>query len=262
MVHADDSALAWLASGARILGGGGRHPGALAHLRPIDTSAADHYGVSSGTIGWLSEIVPLVYVFLALPAGRLLDLHFRPTLAMGAALLAAGAVVRLGGPTFAWALAGQALVAASQPFVLGAVAKLAGDYLPEEQRPAGIAIGASAGFAGMLFALLAGPTIGGHGQIERLLGVEAAIAVVSALALVWALRKPGPEEIATQSAPVRRGLVGALWSLPDIRAMARLVFVGFGIFTALMTWLQVMLEPAGISERRPGSCCSRCSWSG
>lgn len=36
---------------------------------PIDTSAAHRYGLSSGTIGWLSEIVPFVYIFLALPGG-------------------------------------------------------------------------------------------------------------------------------------------------------------------------------------------------
>ena len=46
-------------------------------------------------------------------------------------------VVRLGGETFAWAMAGQVMVAVAQPLVLSAVSKLAGEYLPVEQRARG-----------------------------------------------------------------------------------------------------------------------------
>ena len=73
----------------------------------ITTGAAKRYGVSVGAIGWLAEIFPLLYVVLAIPAGALLDRWFRPSLAIGGVLVAAGGLVRLGGLTFAWALAGQ-----------------------------------------------------------------------------------------------------------------------------------------------------------
>ena len=135
----------------------------------ITTESAKHYGVSVGAVGWLAEIFPLLYVVLALPAGMLLDRWFRPALAASGLLVAAGGLVRLGGDSYAWALAGQTLVALAQPLVLSAVSKLAGHYLPAGERPAGIAVGAAAGFVGMLVALLMGPTIGAHGQIERLL---------------------------------------------------------------------------------------------
>ena len=36
---------------------------------PLTTDAAHHYGVSTGAIGWLAEIFPLLYVALALPMG-------------------------------------------------------------------------------------------------------------------------------------------------------------------------------------------------
>ncbi|MET0557230.1 MAG: MFS transporter [Solirubrobacterales bacterium] len=253
---------------------------------PIDTASARHYGVSKEAIGWLAEIFPLLYVVLALPAGRLLDWRFRPVLAAGGGLVAAGGLLRLGGPTFAWALAGQTAVAVAQPVVLNAVGKLAADYLPERQRPTGIAAGAGAGFAGMLVALLLGPTLGGDGHIERLLIVEAAIALTSALALGLALRAPAPGELgelsgeepvlppgspvplgpgkssgkvplpsggAAMSAGVEPGAVRELWALPAMRTMACLVFVGFGVFIALTTWLQTLLEPAGVSEQGAGA---------
>ncbi len=219
---------------------------------PIDTAAARHYGVSTGAIGWLAEIFPLLYVVLALPAGRLLDAGFRPALAGGGALVALGGALRLGGQTFAWAMAGQAAVAVAQPLVLNAVGKLAADYLPEEERAAGIAVGAGAGFAGMLVALLLGPTLGAHGHIVRLLVVEAVLAAAAAALLAWQLRAPAPNE-GGESAAVAGHAVRRLWSLPRMRNMAGLVFIGFGVFVALTTWLQTLLEPAGVSEQGAGA---------
>ncbi len=103
----------------------------------ITTETARRYGVSVGAVGWLAEIFPLLYVALAIPAGILLDRWFRPALAAGGALVALGGLVRLGGETFAWAMAGQVLVAVAQPVVLSGVSKLAGEYLPAEQRASG-----------------------------------------------------------------------------------------------------------------------------
>src|SRR5206468_6677925 len=115
----------------------------------ITDQTAARYGVSTSAVGWLSEIFPLLYVVLAIPAGILLDLWFRPVLAVGGLLVALGGLVRLGGVTFGWALAGQILVALAQPIVLSAVGKLAGAYLPHRHRATGIAVGSAGSFVGM-----------------------------------------------------------------------------------------------------------------
>jgi predicted MFS family arabinose efflux permease len=216
----------------------------------ITTETARHYGVSVGAVGWLAEIFPLLYVVLAIPAGILLDRWFRPVLAAGGGLVALGGVVRLGGDTFAWAIAGQTLVAIAQPVVLSAVSKLAGEYLPPDQRAAGISLGSAAGFVGMLIALLLGPTLGAHGQLERLLVVEAALAVIPAVALTFALRRPGQES--AEHAAIEGSAVHSLWAIESIRTLCGLVFVGFGIFVALATWLQTLLAPSGVSEAEAG----------
>jgi predicted MFS family arabinose efflux permease len=216
----------------------------------ITTETADRYGVSVGAVGWLAEIFPLLYVVLALPAGALLDRWFRPALAASGGLVATGAVVRLGGETFAWALAGQTLVAIAQPVVLSAISKLAGQYLPVEQRAAGIAVASGAGFVGMLLALLLGPTVGAHGDLERLLVLEAAIGVTTGLALALAMLAPGHAR--DEHAAIEGNAARALWSLPIMRVLCRLVFVGFGIFIALATWLQTLVHPSGISEATAG----------
>lgn len=221
----------------------------------ITTESARHYGVSAGAIGWLAEIFPLLYVVLAIPAGILLDRWFRPVLAGGGALVAAGGLIRLGGDAFAWALAGQAAVAVAQPVVLSAVSKLAAEYLPARERPAGIALGSAGGFVGMVVALILGPTVGGHGQIERLLALEAVLALAPAVLLAFALRRPvlsvdagGAQE----HAAIASGVARRLWGMGQMRTLCGLVFVGFGVFVALATWLQTLLAPAGVSETTAG----------
>ncbi len=218
----------------------------------ITTESARHYGVSVGAIGWLAEIFPLLYVVLAIPAGLLLDRWFRPALALGGGLVALGGFVRLGGNTFAWAMAGQILVAVAQPVVLSAVSKLAGEYLPVDQRPTGIAVGSAGSFVGMLLALLLGPTLGAHGQIERLLAIEAVLALIPALALAFVLRRRRPAYRSDEHAAIEGSAARALWRQPSMRILCGLVFVGFGIFVALATWLQTLLAPAGVSETTAG----------
>ncbi len=216
----------------------------------ITTETARRYGVSVSAVGWLAEIFPLLYVVLAIPAGILLDRWFAPALAAGGALVALGGLVCLGGETFAWAMAGQVMVAIAQPIVLSAVSKLAGEYLPADQRATGIAVGSAGSFVGMLLALVLGPTLGAHGQLERLLVLEAILAVIPAVALAVVLRRPGHQS--EEHAAIEGSAARALWALPSMRTLCGLVFVGFGIFVALATWLQTLLHPAGVSEATAG----------
>jgi predicted MFS family arabinose efflux permease len=216
---------------------------------PITTPSAHHYGVSSDDIGWLAEIFPLLYVLLAVPAASLLDRWFRPTLAIGAMLTAVGGVVRLGGDTFAWALAGQVLIAVAQPLILNAVTGLASGYLSARSRPAGIAIGSAGIFLGMLLSLALGSAIGGA-HLHTLLVIDAAfgVATTAAMMVVFA-RSPGLEVSGDVTGMF--GL-GTVWREPGIRRLATVSFIGFGLFVALTTWLQTLLKPAGISASTAG----------
>jgi predicted MFS family arabinose efflux permease len=217
---------------------------------PITTETAHRYGVSVSAIGWLSEIFPLLYVLLAIPAGVLLDRWFRPSLALSGAVVAVGGLLRLGGETFAWALAGQVLVALAQPVVMSAVSKLAGEYLPAHERANGIALASAAGFVGMLIALLLGPALGAS-HLMLLLSIEAGLASLAAAWLALALRREGAP--ALERVAIERGVALSLWRRPEMRTLSMLAFLGFGAFVALATWLQTLLHPAGVSETLAGA---------
>ena len=143
---------------------------------PITTDTAEHFGVSENAVGWLTQVFPLLYVLLAIPAGMALDRVFRPALLAGAWLTVLGGLVRLG-DTYALALAGQILVAIAQPLILNAVTKVAVSSLPERQRANGIALGSAGIFAGTALALPLGPALArrgvAHASARRRCGVRA-----------------------------------------------------------------------------------------
>jgi predicted MFS family arabinose efflux permease len=217
---------------------------------PITTATAHHFHVSESAVGWLSEVFPLIYVLLAIPAGMLLDRWFRSSLIAGATLTAVGGLVRLGGQSFEWALAGQVLVAFGQPFVLNAITKLASEYLPSEKRPDGISYGSAGIFGGMLLGLGLGPALASAGDLHTLLLVNSAYAIVALFALSLALRVPGHSSEAVDALPA--GGLRMVWEDRLIRNLAGVSFLGFGVFVAVTTWLQALLSPDGISSDTAG----------
>lgn len=229
---------------------------------PISTGAAEAYGTTESTIAWLANVYPILYFLLAIPAGWLLDRSPRPALLTGAVLVGLGGVVRAIDPTSLTAgLAGQVLVALAQPILLNGLVLVAHQHLPPEQRPAGIALGTVGFFVGifagylMPLALVPGvglqrPTdpldvLGSIVDLHTLLRVQAAIGVVGVLWMLWTLRHP------LAAADEVRGTHGTealrtVWRNRSMRTVAVLAFGGFGVFGALLTVLQPLLEPRGI----------------
>ncbi|GAA1697023.1 hypothetical protein GCM10009745_49000 [Kribbella yunnanensis] len=215
----------------------------------VTTVAATHYNVSETAIGWLAQVFPLLYVVLSIPCGLALDRWFRPALLAGALLTALGALVRLGGDHFAWLLAGQLIASIAQPLVLNAVTGITGRYLEEKDRPTGIAIGTASIFAGMVLAFLLSAVFPTAASLHTMLLITAAFCVLSTLFLAATLRTPGPHAPAAPAVP--QAIFTALrtaWSDPLIRRLCVLAVFPFGVFVALSTFAQPLLEPAGVTS--------------
>ncbi|ROR45787.1 MFS transporter [Kitasatospora cineracea] len=222
---------------------------------PVTQDAARHFGVPVGEIGWLSQVFPLVYVLLAIPAGLALDRFLRPALVLGAVLTAAGAFLRLVADDFTWAFTGQAVAAVGQPFVLNAIPGLAVGYLAERHRAAGVAAASSATFAGMVVGYLLGACLPGEGNIRTLTFVTALVALDAGVCLVAALRlRPyaGHGSVpAAGGAGVDRALRVAFGNR-HVRRLCAVAVIPMGTFIALATFVQPLLAPAGVSEPTAG----------
>lgn len=215
---------------------------------PVTTDAARHYGVSEGAVGWLAELFPFLYVLLAVPAGRLIDRRLRTWLAVGALLTAAGGLLRLAGDAYLSVLAGQVLVAVAQPLILNAVTAVSSSYLATRHRAGGIAVSSAGIFAGMVLALGLGALLGVH-RLTALLAVQGTLAAAAAVALCLTLRAPAQLAVpAGPAVPVRAVLADR-----PLRLLIGLVCLGFGVFIALTTWLQALLDPAGVSSGTAGA---------
>jgi len=221
----------------------------------VTTVAASRYGVSESAIGWLAQVFPLLYVVLAIPCGLILDRWFRAGLIAGAVLTAIGAVVRLIGDDFGWLLTGQIIASIAQPLVLNAVTGITGRYLSPRDRPTGIAVGTASIFAGMVIAFLLSAIFTTSSELPAMLAVTAVFCVLAALALIIAVRNQDAFEGPRQQpdrvrADPRPDVVGALrvaWGDPLIRRLCVLAIFPFGVFVAMSTFAQALLEPAGVS---------------
>lgn len=225
----------------------------VVNYAPVTGDAARHFGVSITAIGWLSQVFPLVYVLLAIPAGLALDRFFRPALITGAVLTACGAMLRLVADDYMWTLIGQIVAAVGQPFVLNAIPGLAVSYLAVKDRAVGIAVASSATFGGMVVGYLLGAFLPGERNIHALTVVTALLAMDAGLCLLGALRfaRPvgGPESMrVTGGLRTFRAAFGNRY----LRRLCAVVAIPMGTFTALATFVQPLLEPAGVSESAAG----------
>ncbi len=214
---------------------------------PVTTRAADALGVSDGAIGDLAVVNPVLYVLLAIPAGRWADRRFGLALSTGAGLTAVGALLRAVKPdSYGWVLAGQLVLSAGQPLVLNATTKVAARWFPATERTRAIAVGSGAQFLGILVAATtAGPLLDAGG-LSLLLSAYAAFATAGALALVVTLALV-PPAFAPDAGPAP----SLSWLRHDrlLLKLAAMLFVGVGLFNALATWLDPILEDLGM----PGS---------
>ena len=209
---------------------------------PITTQTHRIMGVSQGAVGDLAVIFPLMYVILALPAGRWLDTGFGRALGLGAVLTGAGALLRLAGPSsYGWAVAGQFVIAAGQPFVLNAITKVAARYFPAKERTVAVSIGSVALFIGILAAVLTGEPLLHAGGLTLLLWVQAIVAVLAAAWVLAAVRVPAAFPGDPSVAVSLRWLRGDRF----IWLLAGLLFVGMGVFNAVATWLDSILTHFG-----------------
>ena len=211
----------------------------------VDTRSAAAMHVSVGLVGDLAAVFPLVYIVLALPTGRWLDRRFTHALGTGAVLTAAGALVRLVDPhSFAWQLAGQAVISAGQPLVLNSINKVAARYFAPAERATAISIGTAALFAGILSAVLMAAPLVDAGGLALLLRVQAVLAVVGGALMLVALRVPAAYPDDPSAA------VSLRWLLHDrfMWTLAALVFIGMGTYNAVATWLQPILDHFGEGE--------------
>jgi predicted MFS family arabinose efflux permease len=205
------------------------------------------YGVTAFDISLLSLVWPLIFVITAIPVGIFIDKKgFKISVSIGAVFLAVFSIIRIFSAipeyNFLILLISQSGAAISQPFIFGSITKLSASCFPKNEQGISTGLGTIGLFLGMMVALAVTPIIFLSYGITSLLIIYAYISCAAAFFFI-VLAKEG--DITSKIDIVSAFTLKDLWSLSKLKPFLILefgFFVVVGGFTALMTWLEQMLN--------------------
>ncbi|HVN33066.1 MAG TPA: MFS transporter [Thermoanaerobaculaceae bacterium] len=222
---------------------------------PITVEAARFYGTSDTMIGLLSMSFMIVYILIVIPSAWAIDTWgLRAAVGLGAGLTAVFALTRgLFAGSFPLLLASQVGLAIGQPFILGAITKVAARWFPVRERATATGLGTLALYLGILVAMgLTPPLTIRYGMRSMLLiyGVAAAVATI----LFFALLRERPPTPAghDERALMLDGLKQMLRQRDFVLLMA-IFFVGMGVFNGVSTWIETIIRPRGFTIAQAGT---------
>ena len=205
-------------------------------------------------IGLLSMSFMIVYILMFLPAAWAIDTWgFKAAVGLGAFLTGFFGLARgLFASNFTVVFIAQIGLAVGQPFVLGAITKLAARWFPARERATAAGLGTLALYLGPLAAMLLSPYIVLRWGLVRMLrdfGYAGAVAAI--LFLVLTREHPPTPAGADERALMLDGLKSML-RRSDFRRLLLIFFVGLGLFNAVSTWIEDIVRPRGFSIAQAG----------
>ncbi len=224
---------------------------------PITGDAASFYGVSDLSIGLLSMVFMIVYIFVSLPASWVIDTYgIRVAVGIGAALTGIFGLLRgVFAADYTLVLVSQIGIAVGQPFILNAITKVAARWFAIEERATASGLGSLAMYVGIFLGLALTP----HLTIEFGMGgmlVAYGIAAVVAAVVFFALAKERPPTPPCSADQEERSLMldGLKQTLRKGQFILLMVifFIGLGVFNAVTTWIEDILRPRGFSITQAG----------
>jgi sugar phosphate permease len=222
--------------------------------KPIMTTI---FNVTESDVGFLSMVWPLLFIPVSIPAGILIDRKgFKFGVSIGASIMAIFSVLRIfSGKDFTLLLIFQLCAALGQPFVFNAISKLVTLWFPFEERALATGIGIMGQYIGMIIAMMLTPflvPISDIGLLTNMLVIYAAISVISAILFIALAReKPKSAQLETSTEEAKASIsfkdIKRFFGKKDFMILEALFFIGVGLFTALLTWLETILNTQGLS---------------
>lgn len=223
----------------------------------ITTDAMQYYGVSELSIGLLSLIFMVVYIFASFPASWVIDTYgIRVGVGIGAVLTGVFGLVRgLMGHSYTWVLVAQIAIAVGQPFILNAVTTIAARWFPINERATASGIGSLAIYLGILLGLVLTPYLAARSGIAGMLTAYGIASLVAMLVFFLFARERPPSPPCPPDQEARSLVLDGLTSMirqRDFIMLMVIFFVGLGVFNAITTWIEQILTPNGFTAIQAG----------
>ena len=224
---------------------------------PISSMAQSFYGVSSLSIDMLSMSYMIMFIIFSIPASWVVDkFGYRHSLIIGALLTAVFGVVRaVFADNFAVIMFAQFMIAVGQPFLLNISTKVPANWFPANERSTAAGILTMAQYAGFAAPMLLSPVLAEAKGIPYVLKVFAVIAVISAvICIVFTREKPkvAPPGPLAPKEDLSLSSIRKLFSNRAYLSVLAVCFISIGIFNTVLTVLEAILLPQGISSADAG----------
>ncbi len=217
------------------------------NFAPILLEVQARYAVDEFTASLLILPFPLLYVFLSIPAGRLIDrLGYRKVAGLGMVVTAVGSCFRLDTDHFAALLVGQIVIACAQPFVVNAINKLVADWFEGEEQALATGLGTVGMFLGMALGLATTPLLDAELGLRGAMAVNTAVAFLAVGIWYGLCRERGVAGMENPSP------TSELLKNRRLLVFVALALLGLGYFNGLTTWLELLLKPRGIDAAQAG----------
>jgi len=221
---------------------------------PITSAAAKFYHTSDLTIGLLSMSFMIVYVFLVLPSAWVIDtLGFRTAVGIGAVLTAVFGLTRgIFASSLTIVFISQIGIAAGQPFVIGAITKIAARWFPVRERATASGLGTLALFLGPLAAMILTPLLVLRFSIGLMLLAYGIASVVAAAFFLAVARERPPTPAGRDERALMLDGLRSMLRKRDFILLLVIFFIGLGIFNGISTWIEDIIRPRGFSISQAG----------
>ena len=223
---------------------------------PVSSLAQSFYGVDSVRIDLLAMSYMIMYIALTIPASWTIDkFGFRTSLILGSLLTAVFGVLRavFAGNFFVVTVC-QFMLAAAQPFLINISTRAPANWFPVEERATAAGLLTMAQYIGFVVPMVLSPIFAADSGIPRMLWYYALFAVVcAAIAIIFTRERP-PEPAGPNDAEENLSLasMARLFKNKNFIFVIIIVFIAMGIFNTLLTLVESILTPRGISIEEAG----------
>ena len=221
---------------------------------PITGAAARFYHTSDMMIGLLSMSFMIVFILIFLPSAYAIDTWgFRKAVGIGAVLTAVFGLTRgLFASHFTIVLLSQVGIAVGQPFVIGAITKIAARWFPVKERATASGLGTMALYLGPLLAMFLTPYLALHIGIPRMLQVYGIASAVAAVLFFLLAREHPPTPAGEEERVLMLEGLKSMLRRRDFLFLLFIFFVGLGMFNSVSTWIENIIRPRGFSISQAG----------
>ena len=224
---------------------------------PITGRAAQFYGVSDLSIGFLSMIFMIVYIVISIPASWIIDTYgIRIAVGIGAALTGVFGLMRgLLATSYQYVLFAQIGLAIGQPFILNSITKVAARWFPIEERATASGLGSLAMYVGIIIGMALTPYMTIRTGIEGTLLLYGVASVIGAVIFFVMVREHPPTPPCPAGQEERALVLEGLKQMLKLKEFQRLMlvfFIGLGVFNGVTTWIENIVRPRGFSITQAG----------